>query len=228
MSVSVQNQFAEVQVGGDQLARSCPRPARDVLGEERVYGYARVSSRDQNLDRQIDALVEWGIPEKDIFTDKASGKDFQRPRYKALLRKLRKGDVLVIKSIDRLGRNYEEILEEWRHITKKRKAAIVVLDMPLLDTRVVKGDLTGVFISDIVLQLLSYIAQVERENTKQRQAEGIAAAKARGVKFGRPKIEKPPSFYRIKRAFLAGHMTRRQAAEYLGVSCSTFDKWVRE
>ena len=194
----------------------------------RTYGYARVSSRDQNLDRQIDALAEYGIPEKDIFADKASGKDFKRPRYKALVRKLRKGDVLVIKSIDRLGRNYEEILDEWRHITKKRKAAIVVLDMPLLDTRVVKGDLTGVFISDIMLQLLSYIAQVERENTKQRQAEGIAAAKARGVKFGRPKIEKPPSFYRIKRAFLAGHMTRRQAAEYLGVSCSTFDKWVRE
>ena len=193
-----------------------------------AYGYARVSSRDQNLDRQIDALVEWGIPERRVFADKASGKDFKRPRYKALMRKLQEGDVVVIKSIDRLGRNYEEILEEWRHITKKRKAAIVVLDMPLLDTRVTKGNLTGVFIADIMLQLLSYIAQIERENTRQRQAEGIAAAKARGVKFGRPKIEKPPSYYRIKRAYLAGYMTRREAAEYLGVSRSTFDKWVKE
>ena len=200
----------------------------EISFDGRIYGYARVSSRDQNLDRQIDALLEYGIPQRSIFADKASGKDFKRPRYKALMRKLQEGDVLVIKSIDRLGRNYEEILDEWRSITKKRKAAIVVLDMPLLDTRSTKENLTGVFIADIMLQLLSYIAQIERENTRQRQAEGIAAAKARGVKFGRPKIAKPPSYHRIKRAYLAGFMTRRQAAEYLGVSRSTFDKWIRE
>lgn len=199
-----------------------------IVFDGKVYGYARVSSRDQNLDRQIDALLEYGIPQRSIFADKASGKDFKRPRYKALMRKLHEGDVLVIKSIDRLGRNYEEILDEWRSITKKRKAAIVVLDMPLLDTRSTKENLTGVFIADIMLQLLSYIAQIERENTRQRQAEGIAAAKARGVRFGRPKIAKPPSYYRIKRAYLAGLMTRRQAAEYLGISRSTFDKWIRE
>ena len=199
-----------------------------IAFEGKMYGYARVSSRDQNLDRQIDALMEFGISAKDLFADKASGKDFERPRYKTLMRKLQEGDVVVIKSIDRLGRNYEEILEEWRYITKRRKVAIVVLDMPLLDTRVSKGNLTGVFIADIMLQLLSYIAEIERENTRQRQAEGIAAAKARGVKFGRPKITKPPSYYRIKRAYLAGLMTRREAAEYLGISRSTFDKWIRE
>lgn len=202
--------------------------SEEIAFNGRVYGYARVSSRDQNLDRQVDALIEYGIPERHVFADKASGKDFKRPRYKALMRKLQEGDVLVIKSIDRLGRNYEEILDEWRIITKRRKVAIVVLDMPLLDTRSTKENLTGVFIADIMLQLLSYIAQIERENTRQRQAEGIAAAKARGVKFGRPKIPKPPSYYRIKRAYLAGYMTRRQAAEYLGVSRSTFDKWIRE
>ena len=200
----------------------------EIAFDGKMYGYARVSSRDQNLDRQIDALSEYGVPQNNVFTDKVSGKDFKRPRYKALMRKLEEGDVLVIKSIDRLGRNYEEILDEWRSITKKRKAAIVVLDMPLLDTRSTKENLTGVFIADIMLQLLSYIAQIERENTRQRQAKGIAAAKARGVKFGRPKIAKPPSYYRIKRAYLSGYMTRRQAAEYLGVSRSTFDKWIRE
>lgn len=204
------------------------RSTNNDAKESRTYGYARVSSRDQNLDRQIDALMGFGIPVKNIFMDKASGKDFKRPRYKALMRKLRKGDVIVVKSIDRLGRNYEEILEEWRYITKKKGAAIVVMDMPLLDTRVTKGDVTGVFLSDIVLQLLSYIAQVERENTRQRQAEGIASAKARGVKFGRPKIEKPSDFQLVKRDFVLGRITRRQAAERLGVSRSTFDTWMKE
>lgn len=210
-------------------ATAVPKTAQEPSPPQgRVFGYARVSSRDQNLDRQIDALVEFGVEERQIFCDKASGKDFNRPRYRSLMRKLRPEDTLVIKSIDRLGRNYEEILEEWRYITKKRKASIVVLDMPLLDTRVSTGNLTGVFISDIMLQLLSYVAQVERENTHQRQMEGIAAAQARGVRFGRPRIEKPDCFPKLKNAYLAGEITRRQAAEYMDVSRSTFDKWMRE
>lgn len=200
----------------------------DACATGNTYGYARVSSRDQNLDRQIDALVEFGVEEKLIFADKASGKDFNRPRYKALMRKLKPGDVLVIKSIDRLGRNYDEILEEWRFLTKKRKAYVVVLDMPLLDTRVSRGNLTGVFIADIVLQLLSYVAQIERENTRQRQAEGIAAAQARGVRFGRPRIKKPGYFPYVRDEFAAGRMTRKGAAELLGVSPATFDSWMRE
>lgn len=193
-----------------------------------VFGYARVSSRDQNLDRQLDALLEWGVEKRCIYQDKASGKDFDRPRYRALVRKLREGDVMVVKSIDRLGRNYDEILEEWRRITKKVRADIVVLDMPLLDTRSSAGDVTGVFISDIVLQLLSYVAQIERENTRQRQMEGIAAAQARGVRFGRPAKEKPAFFARVRSSYLAGELTRREAAELLGVSRTTFDKWLRE
>lgn len=194
----------------------------------RVFGYARVSTRDQNLDRQIDALLEWGVKERFIYRDKASGKDFDRPCYRALMRKLREGDVMVVKSIDRLGRNYDEILEEWRRITKKIRADIVVIDMPLLDTRSSAGDVTGVFISDVVLQLLSYVAQIERENTRQRQMEGIAAARARGVQFGRPAKQKPANFPWLKKHYLAGNLTRRQAAERSGVSCTTFDKWMKE
>lgn len=193
-----------------------------------TYGYARVSTRDQNLDRQIDALLKFGVDQNRIYADKASGKDFDRPRYKTLMRRLRRGDTLVVKSIDRLGRNYDEMLEEWRIITKKRKAAIVVLDMPLLDTRVTKDNLTGAFIADITLQLLSYIAQVERENTRQRQAEGIALAQARGVRFGRPCKEKPDCFPELKQAYLDRRITRRQAANKMGISRSTFDKWLRE
>ena len=155
-----------------------------------VYGYARVSSRDQNLNRQLDALGAYGVGSENIYADHASGKDFDRPRYRELLRTLGDGDVLVVLSIDRLGRNYSEILEEWRRITKELGVAIVVLDMPLLDTRTrVSGapDVTNTLIADIVLQLLSYVAQVERENIHRRQAEGIAAARARGVRFGRPR-----------------------------------------
>ncbi|MBQ9954112.1 MAG: recombinase family protein [Eggerthellaceae bacterium] len=198
----------------------------DTTGK--VYGYARVSSRDQNLDRQIDAFLDFGINEKNIYSDKASGKDFNRPKYKTLMRKVRAGDVIVIKSIDRLGRNYEEILEEWRFITKKRRAAIVVLDMPLLDTRVIGGDLTGVFIADIMLQLLSYVAQTEREAIRARQAEGIAAAQARGVKFGRPKKAKPQSWPQVRRSYLNGRITKQQAATFLDISKTTFDKWMKE
>ena len=151
------------------------------------YGYVRVSAKDQNVERQIDAMHDAGLQDKRIFIEKQSGKDFDRPIYLRLLKKLRPGDVLFVKSIDRLGRNYNEILEQWRVITKEKEAAIVVLDMPLLDTRS-NRDLTGTLIADIVLQLLSYVAQTEREFIRQRQAEGIAAAKARGVRFGRERM----------------------------------------
>lgn len=193
-----------------------------------VYGYARVSSKDQSLNRQIDALISFPVERKLIYADKASGKDFNRPKYRALINRLRPGDVLVIKSIDRLGRNYNEILEEWRLITKAKQASIVVLDMPLLDTRKQGEDVTGVFLADVVLQLLSYVAQVERENTKQRQAEGIAAARARGVRFGRPRIPRPMSYAETKRAFLDGTITRRDAADRMKVSVTTFSKWLKE
>ena len=194
--------------------------------EQRMYGYARVSAKDQNLDRQLDALLEHGVDAKSIYKDKASGKDFNRPAYKRLVKRLKPNDVLVIKSIGRLGRNYNEILEEWRRITKEKQAAVVVLDMPLLDTRECKVSITSMFISDMVLQLLSYVAQVERENIKQRQAEGIAAAKARGVQFGRPPIRKPKAFEETKELYLSGVLTRKEAASRLKVCVSTFDKWV--
>ncbi len=219
---------ASAQEGAWLRQTASPHCAEQPESEGCTYGYARVSSRDQNLSRQIDAFLNFGIARKNIFSEKASGKDFERPRYKALLRRLKPGDIVVIKSIDRLGRNYEEILEEWRTITRKRKAAIVVLDMPLLDTRVTKGNLTGVFIADIMLQLLSYIAQIERENTRQRQAEGIAAAQARGVKFGRPAKPKPEGWPQARREYLDGKLTRAQAAASLGVCRSTFDKWMAE
>ncbi|NHM14431.1 recombinase family protein [Xiamenia xianingshaonis] len=192
------------------------------------YGYARVSSKDQNLARQMDALRAAGLDEGRIYADKASGKDFKRPAYKRVLRKLKSGDVLYVKSIDRLGRNYTEIIDEWRRITKDKGAHIVVLDMPLLDTRQSTGGITGVLITDIVLQLLSYVAQVERENIKQRQAEGIASAKARGVRFGRPPIKRPKSYGKTKGAFLSGEITRKEAAARLKVSITTFDKWMTE
>lgn len=195
--------------------------------ESVVYGYARVSSKEQNLARQIDALAEFGVRSDSVFADKASGKDFERPEYKRLVATLREGDVLVVKSIDRLGRDYDEILEEWRRITKELKSAIVVFDMPLLDTREKPDGLTGVLISDIVLQLLSYVAQVERENIKQRQAEGIAAARARGVRFGRPPKKRPGNYEAIKTAFLQGHITRSEAAARLKVSVSTFARWTK-
>ena len=161
-----------------------------------IYGYMRVSSKEQNEDRQKIALTEMGVPENNIYMDKQSGKDFERTQYKRLLRKLNENSVLYIKSIDRLGRNYGELNEQWRIITKEKKADIVVIDMPLLDTRREKN-LLGTFISDVVLALLSYVAENERTNIKQRQAEGIAAAKARGVKFGRPPLPIPENFYQI-------------------------------
>ena len=185
------------------------------------YGYARVSTREQNEERQLIALREFGLNNGQIILDKQSGKDFDRRGYRRLLRKLKDGDTLVIKSIDRLGRNYEEILEQWRIITKEKGAAIVVLDMPLLDTRRSR-DLTGTLIADIVLQLLSYVAQTEREFTRQRQAEGISAAKARGVQFGRPRKERPENFDELKSLWVSGRLSARVAATQMGVSHQTF------
>ena len=196
--------------------------------KNRIYGYARVSSADQNLDRQLDALERFPVQTNLVYADKASGKDFRRPQYRRLLRRLREGDVLVIKSIDRLGRDYREVLDEWRRLTTDKRVAIVVLDMPLLDTREQPNGITGTFIADLVLQVLSYVAQVEREeNIRQRQAEGIASARSRGIRFGRPMIERPENYRSVVQSFKGGGVTRRDAAALLGVSPSTFDRWRR-
>lgn len=191
------------------------------------YGYVRVSTKEQNEQRQIVALEEFGIEMKDIYMDKQSGKDFERTSYKRLMRKMKKGDTLVIKSIDRLGRNYEEILAQWRLITKERQVNIVVLDMPLLNSGEDR-DLTGTVIADIVLQLLSYVAQTEREFIRQRQAEGIAVAKSNGVQFGRKPLEKPADYDRIYQEWAQQKLSARQAAKELGISHQTFLKWTRE
>ena len=185
------------------------------------YGYVRVSTKEQNELRQVLALREAGIADRNIFLDKQSGKDFERQNYKKLIRKIKSGDTLVIKSIDRLGRNYDEILEQWRIIAKEKGTAIVVLDMPLLDTRKNK-DLTGTLIADIVLQLLSYVAQTEREFIRQRQAEGIAAAKLQGVRFGRKPREKPPEYGSLKELWVRGEISAREAARRLGITHRTF------
>lgn len=190
-----------------------------------TYGYVRVSSRDQNEDRQRIAMKEYGIEEKNIFTDKMSGKDFNRPQYQKLVRRLKPGDIFVIKSVDRLGRNYDEILNQWRIITREKQASIIVLDMPLLDT-VGGRDLTSTLISDIVLQLMSYVAQTEREFIHQRQREGIAAAKARGVRFGAPPKERPLEYETCRSEWEQGRLSARGAAEQLGISHKTFLKWV--
>ena len=191
------------------------------------YGYARVSTREQNAERQLISLTGFGIAETAIFVDKQSGKDFERTQYRRLLRKLKDGDTLVVKSIDRLGRNYEEILEQWRVITKEKRAAIVVLDMPLLDTRQ-NRDLMGTLIADIVLQLLSYVAQTEREFIRQRQAEGIAAAKARGVRFGRQPMQRPADFPLVRQRWERGEISARQAAAQLKIAHRTFLLWAKE
>ena len=187
----------------------------------KMYGYVRVSTREQKEDRQIIAMREFGVAEECIVVEKQSGKDFERPIYKKLVGKLKTGDILVVKSIDRLGRNYDEILKQWGHLTKNRRVAIVVLDMPLLDTREGR-DLTGTLIADIVLQVLSYVAQTERENIRQRQAEGIAAAKANGVKFGVPCRILPDNFEELRKAWRGGQITLRTAAEICGIPKSTF------
>ena len=190
------------------------------------YGYIRVSTKEQNTDRQMVALQACGIPPNRIYIDKQSGKDFDRPQYRRLLRRLKPNDALIVKSIDRLGRNYNEILEQWRLITKEKHADIVVLDMPLLDTRAHK-DLTGTLIADIFLQLLSYVAQTGREFIRQRQAEGIAAAKARGVRFGRPCLPVAEGFAEVYSMWQAGEISIRAASKRLGVSHQTFERWAR-
>ena len=187
----------------------------------KIYGYIRVSSTDQNEDRQMVAMTRLAVPKENIFMDKQSGKDFVRPNYKKMVKKLHRDDLLYIKSIDRLGRNYEEIIDQWRIITKDKGVDIVVLDMPLLDTRRDK-DLLGSFLSDVVLQILSFVAQNERENIRSRQAEGIAAAKARGVKFGRPPNPLPENFNEIHKAWREHEMNLHQAAQACGLPDSTF------
>lgn len=189
------------------------------------YGYIRVSSKEQNIDRQMAALLKEGLNKKQIFIDKQSGKDFNRPAYKRLWKKLKSEDVLIIKSIDRLGRNYAEILEQWHVITKVKQADIYVLDFPLLDTRKKDNDLTGTFIADLVLQILSYVAQTEREFIHQRQAEGIAAAQQRGVKFGRKPLNLPQAFYDAKDKYENGQISYRQAAELCGMKPSSFYRY---
>lgn len=192
-----------------------------------TYGYVRVSTKDQNELRQMIAMREFGITDENIYVDKQSGKDFERPQYKRMLRRLKAEDVVVIKSIDRLGRNYNEILEQWRIITKEKRAGIIVLDMPLLDTASKGRDLTGTLIADIVLQILSYVAQTERDNIRLRQAEGIAAAKARGIHMGRPKMKVPESFPTVRKQYQQGKITARKAGRMLGVSATTFLRWVK-
>ena len=193
-----------------------------------TYGYCRVSSKDQKEDRQLAAMKEFGVPDDSIFLDKISGKDFQRPAYKRLMRKLKPDDTLVIKSIDRLGRDYSEVPKQWRFITKEKQAFVVVLDIPLLDTRNQAQDLTGTFVADLVLQILSYVAQQERDFILQRQTEGIEAAKARGVKFGRQPMERPDIYPEVLEAWEHGKISAREAGRRLGVNHKTFLAWARQ
>lgn len=197
---------------------------RDNVSKQ--YGYVRVSTMEQNEDRQLIAMKNFGLDEKYIFVEKKSGKNFERPVFINLINTMGCEDTLVIKSIDRLGRNYEEILEQWRIITKEKKISIVVLDMPLLDTRKDR-DLTGILIADIVLQLLSYVAQTERENIRQRQMEGISAAKKKGIHLGRPAIEIPDEFKKVREEYSKGLLSSKEASKKLSVSVSTFLRWVR-
>ena len=193
----------------------------------KVFGYVRVSSKDQNEDRQMICKQELGIPRRNTYVDKQSGKDFKRPQYQKLLKKLKRNDVLYIKSIDRLGRNYEDVQTQWRILTKEMGVDIVVIDMPILDTRRGK-DLMGTFLSDIVLQVLSFVAENERDNIRRRQAEGIAAARARGVRFGRPKVPVPDNFPELAQAYLNREITGVEAARLCGMSKSSFDRRCKE
>ena len=195
--------------------------------ENTIYGYVRVSSTDQNEDRQMIALSEVGVPKKNIYMDKMSGKDFDRPQYQKLLKKLKPGDLLYILSIDRLGRNYEEIQKQWRIITKEKNVDVCVIDMPLLDTRQGK-DLMGTFIADLVLQILSFVAQSERENIKKRQAEGIAAAKAKGVRFGRPEKDVPDNFAAIIKLWEQKKLPLSEVLKQCNMSEATFYRRLRE
>lgn len=192
-----------------------------------IFGYIRVSSIDQNEERQLVAMAEAGVPDKNLYMDKQSGKDFDRPQYKKMVRRMRKGDLLYVLSIDRLGRNYEDIQNQWRILTKETGVDICVIDMPLLDTRNGK-DLMGTFIADLVLQILSFVAQSERENIRKRQAQGIAAAKARGVRFGRPSKHAPTDFVRIVREWEAEQITFEEALERTGMPAATFYRRLKE
>lgn len=194
----------------------------------RKYGYVRVSTKEQNIDRQLLALQETEIPGQDIFIDRQTGKDFNRPKYRKLLKRLKPGDVVYVKSIDRLGRDYEEIIEQWRYLTKTKDIDIVVIDFPLLDTREQVNGITGKFISDMVLQVMCYVAQIERENILQRQAEGIKAAKEKGTAFGRPRLEEPEAFQDIYQRILVEELSKRQAAEMLNVSRCTITRWMEQ
>lgn len=194
---------------------------------EKIYGYIRVSSTDQNEDRQLAAMSAKGVPKQNLYMDKQSGKDFERPQYKRMVKKIKPGDLLYILSIDRLGRNYKEIQDQWRVLTKEKQIDICVIDMPLLDTRNGK-DLMGTFIADLVLQILSFVAENERMNIRKRQAEGIAAAKARGVKFGRPATNMPENFANIVADWQTGKLSREEALARCGVSEATFYRRFRE
>ena len=192
------------------------------------YGYVRVSTKEQNIDRQMSALSLENIPQNQIFIDRASGKDFDRTEYQKLLTVLKPDDEIVIKSIDRLGRNYDDILEQWQLLTKTKKVHISVLDFPLLNTKNTSDTITGKLISDLVLQVLSYVSQMEREQIKQRQREGIREAKKRGKQFGRPKLNVPPNFYDLAKKHRKKEITVREGAEILGVSKSTFHNWLKK
>lgn len=196
--------------------------------ENKVYGYVRVSTKEQNEDRQMIALENFQVKPDRVFLDKQSGKDFHRPEYQKMVRRLKEGDLLIIKSIDRLGRNYEEILQQWRMLTKEKKVDVAVIDIPLLDTRKTEDNLTGTFIADLVLQILSYVAETERENIRARQAEGIEAARRRGVRFGRPRKKVPQQFCYLQELWEAGKIASREAARQLEISQDTFLRWVRE
>lgn len=197
-----------------------------MSGKHRTYGYCRISDKDQNEARQVSAMIEVGVDDRFILIDKQSGKDFNRPQYKILKNALREGDLLVVKSIDRLGRNYKEIIREWQEITQDIKADIKVLDMALLDTTLHK-DLLGTFISDLILQVLAYVAEQERQNIKQRQAEGIAVAKAQGKHLGRPKAVMPENFEEVYKEWKAGQITAKKAMEELGLKRTTFYEFVK-
>lgn len=192
------------------------------------YGYIRVSSKDQNTDRQYRAMIEAGLKPENLFTDKESGKDFNRTNYKKMVKKLKAGDVFFVKAIDRLGRNYDEIIVQWSYLTRKKEVDIVVLDCPILDTRVKVNGLTGKVITDIFLQLMSYVAQIERDNIKQRQLEGIRSAKLKGVQFGRPPTKIPDNYEEVYHQWCKRIISGREAARRLDVNHNTFTKWAKK
>lgn len=191
------------------------------------YGYIRVSSRDQNIARQVEAMLDIGIRKQDMYVDKQSGKDFDRGEYKRLVKKLKAGDELYVKSIDRLGRDYEEIIEQWRYLTKTKDIDIIVLDLDLLDTRKEINGITSKFIADLTLQILSYVAHIERDNTRKRQAEGIRIAKEKGVKFGRPRAEIPPDFEEVLTLWQENKISKREGARILNTNHTTFPRWIK-